>query len=380
MIPNQTKRKTRKIRKTKKYIIPTKASIYINSNAIRHNIKYFRDTARTDIMPILKANAYGHGAIELAAFLRKEGIIYIGVATLAEAISLRRSGDRGRILAWLYDIHSPEIREAITLNIDIALFDATLLDQFITHIPPHTIPNITVFVDTGINRAGVPYNDALEFCRIIHNHSRMKLVGIMSHLICSEIKNSPIVHNQLRQFRTLLSTLRSEGINPPLRHIANTSACINYDVSDFTISRIGIGLFGIELSGTSHNKLKQTTSLTASIIQIKKIKKGEGIGYNWTFIAPRTMLIGIVPIGYADSIIINAKKLYVYIKGKKRRILGTPSMDQIVIELQKGDHIGNTVYLFGECPQTIYDISKISNLKPSEILSNMGHRLDRMIL
>jgi alanine racemase len=353
----------------------------IDINAIKNNVKYLRKKSKTDLMPVLKADAYGHGLIDMAKILRKIGIKYIGVATLGEAILLRKSGDKGRILSWLYDIDGDEFKHGLNNDLDIAIFDETLLPKIIKMIPNGQKIKVTVFVDTGINRAGVPYKNAMQTFKDIIACDKFELVGMMSHLICSEIKNSPIVNEQLRKFRELRQNLAEIGIKPPLVHIANTNACLNYDVSDFTLSRPGSGIYGLFGGKIIHKCLKLVMTVKSYIIQLKDVEKGSGIGYNWTYIAPKKMRIAILPIGYADIIPRSSSgKLYIYINGSKRKVLGTISMDQIAVEAKNEDKINDDAIIFGNgynCKQTIFDIAKAGDAFPSEILCHTGYRVNR---
>jgi alanine racemase len=353
----------------------------ISIRAIKNNIEYLRKKSGTDIMPVLKANAYGHGIVEMARVVRKLGIKYIGVATLGEAILLRKSGDKGRILAWLYDVRGPDLKDAFQMDIDIAIFDEQTLPEFIDLIPKNKKIKVTVFVDTGINRAGVRYEKALETFLAINNCPKLQLEGMMSHLICSEEKNSPIIHEQLRKFRTLRAQLFDMKIDPPLVHIANTCGCLNYDVSDFTLARSGSGLYGIPYDKILDKHFDLTTTVKTYIIQIKDIQKGEGVGYNWKYVAPHNMKIGILPIGYADIIPWDTSlKLHVYIRNKKRKVLGSISMDQIIVEMDDKDQVNDEVIIFGNginCPQTILDIGQQTDTNPYEILCHLGYRVRR---
>ena len=353
----------------------------IDINAIKNNVKYLRKKSKTDLMPVLKADAYGHGLIDMAKILRKIGIKYIGVATLGEAILLRKSGDKGRILSWIYDIDGDEFKHGLNNDLDIAIFDETLLPKIIKMIPNGQKIKVTVFVDTGINRAGVPYKNAMQTFKDIIACDKFELVGMMSHLICSEIKNSPIVNEQLRKFRELRQNLAEIGIKPPLVHIANTNACLNYDVSDFTLSRPGSGIYGLFGGKIIHKCLKLVMTVKSYIIQLKDVEKGSGIGYNWTYIAPKKMRIAILPIGYADIIPRSSSgKLYIYINGSKRKVLGTISMDQIAVEAKNEDKINDDAIIFGNgynCKQTIFDIAKAGDAFPSEILCHTGYRVNR---
>lgn len=330
-------------------------------------------------MPVLKADAYGHGLIEMAKILRKLHIKHIGVATLGEAILLRKSGDKGRVLSWLYDIDHPEFTHGLQLDLDIAIFDEKQIPKMIQMIPRGKKLKVTLFIDTGINRAGIPYENSIQAFKDVVACDKFELVGLMSHLVCSQIKNSKIVNEQLRKFRKLRHQLEEIGIKPPLVHIANTGACLNYDVSDFTLSRSGLGIYGLE---DKPNKfLRPIMSVTTYVIQLKDLNKGDGIGYDWKYITPKKVRVAILPVGYADIIPrSSSNKLYVYINGSKRKVLGVISMDQIVVEAKKTDKLNDTVYIFGNgknCPQMIYDLGKTSNIIPSEILCNAGYRINR---
>ena len=356
----------------------------IDVNAIRKNINYLKKKSGTDLMPVLKADAYGHGAVEMAKILRSIGIKYIGVATLGEAIMLRDSGDKGRILAWLYDVNGDELKQALHMDIDIAIFDEKTIPKFISLIPKNKQINVTMFVDTGINRAGISYDKAYDAFIEVSKCDNIKIEGMMSHLVSSGVKNSPIVNEQLRKFRDLRKRLSEINIVPPLVHIANTGGCLNYDVSDFTLARPGSGIYGVGGDDKYSKFLSLAMTVKSYIIQIKDIDKGEGIGYDWKYVTPRKMKIAILPIGYADIIPRStSEKLYVYINGTKRKVLGTISMDQIMVEAKKSDKISNDAIIFGNgvnCPQTIFDIADESDILSLEILCHTGYRINRLYI
>ena len=204
------KNKTQKNKKCKISNIPSldkDITAVIDIKAIRNNVRVLKNATGTDIMPVLKADAYGHGLVEMAKILRKIGIKYIGVATIGEAILLRKSGDKGRILAWLYDIDGNEFKDSIDLNLDIAIFDEKLIPKIKDMIPSGIKLKVTMFVDTGINRAGISYNNAIQAFKDVVSCDKFELIGMMSHLVCSQIKNSPIVNEQLRKFRELRKNL-----------------------------------------------------------------------------------------------------------------------------------------------------------------------------
>jgi alanine racemase len=356
----------------------------IDINAVRNNINYLKKKAGTDLMPVLKADAYGHGLVEMGKILRKIGVKYIGVATLGEAILLRDSGDKGKILAWLYDIDGEELKNALHMDIDIAIFDEKTIPKFISLIPKNKKINVTMFVDTGINRAGIPYDKSYDAFIEVSKCDKIRIEGMMSHLVCSGVKNSPIVNEQLRKFRDLRKRLAEINIVPPLVHIANTGGCLNYDVSDFTLARAGSGIYGISGNDKLDKNLKLAMTIKSYIIQLKDVGKGEGIGYDWKYITPRKMRVAVLPIGYADIIPRSSSgKLYVYINGTKRKVLGRISMDQIIVEAKEKDKVNDDVIIFGNgknCPQTIFDVAKAGDAFPIEVLCHTGYRINRVYI
>ena len=362
-------------------------SAIIHTKWIQHNIQVFRKLAGTKIMPVIKGDAYGHGAVEIAKFLRKIGMDYIGVATVNEAMELRNSGDKGRILAWLYDSLSDDIFNAFHNNIEIAIFDEHAIPTIIRQIPKGKVVNITVFVDTGFNRTGIRYERALEVIENLTHHSNVKIEGLMSHLIgtSSDAVSAIKDREQLNKFRTLRDELATIGIHPNEVHIANSNGCLQYDVSDFTLARVGIGLFGFDIEARIMKKynIKPVMTLQTRILQIKSIKKGECIGYGCTYVSPRNMTICILGIGYVDVPIYDYKGVYYFIRGTPRKVLGKTNMDQIACVYKPGDRVNDVAYLFGANKthnQTIDTISDKLNMYNMILSCHIGTGVKRIYL
>jgi len=354
----------------------------IDINAIRNNINYLKKKSGTDLMPVLKADAYGHGIIEMAKILRKLGIKYIGVATLGEAILLRNSGDKGNIVAWLYDINGPEVKQAILDNIEISIIDESHIPIISKLTPPGKVTNVHIFVDTGIDRAAIPYNKSVDAAKSITQDKKLKLVGMMSHFIQSEKKNNPTTFKQLKKFRDLRENLeKNHNIHIPLVHIANSGGCLNYDVSDFTLARPGLAIYGVDPSGKYNKNLQPAMTINSKIIQLKYIPKGYDIGYDRKYITKKEMRVCVVPLGYADFLPRSSSgKMYVYINGSKRKVLGNVSMDQVVIEAKPNDKVSDTVLFFGNphkgAQQSVYDVAKYSNTITDEVLCRTNYRVN----
>jgi len=354
--------------------------VTIDAAAIRHNADYLRKMSKTDIMPVLKANAYGHGAIPISKILRAHGVKMIGTATIGEALMLRKSGDNGRIVAWLYDVNGPELGEAIRKNIDICIIDSSHVLVVCKLAAKHAQRvRIHLFVDTGINRAGIRYTEAIPTALELSNAPCIALVGLMSHFTQSELPNDATTHKQLKMFRELRDTLlRDHNVAFEHVHIANSGGCLNYDVSDFTLARPGLSVFGMDPNGKCNKNLWPAMTVESRIIQIKPISKGDTVGYDKTYTAKKNMLICVAPIGYADGVPRSSSgKLHVIVNGTRRKVLGNISMDQIVIEAHPNDAVGNTVLLFGSprngaTIQTIYDVADASNTIPHEIVTRVN--------
>lgn len=350
----------------------------IDKKALKHNLMYLRKKSKTDVMPVLKANAYGHGIVEMAKMCRSLGVKYIGVATLGEAMQIRNSGDKGKLLGWLYDVNSAQVKDAVKNDIDIGIFDDTHIPIISKSLPKSYVANVHLFVDTGIDRNGIPYDKAIDAAIKISNDAKFKLVGVMSHLCCADEKNNKPTIKQYKLFRKLIDDLKKININPELKHISATNGILNYDNSDFNLSRSGSGIYGL----TDNKNLIPILSLQSKIIQLKIIPKGEGIGYDRTYITHTDKLVGVVPIGYADFFpLTKSEKMSVYVNGTKRKVLGLESMDQMVIEADKNDRIGDVVKVFGDKRKgykiTLKKFAKNSSTTPFNIITHLGERVEK---
>jgi len=376
--------KTRKVRKISSQIPSSSQEItaIIDANAIKENIKYLRHASKTDVMPVLKANAYGHGIVDVAKICRSCDVKYIGVATIGEALLLRNNGDKGHILAWLYCINNPELKTAILQDIDIAIFDESHIDKIIKLVPNNKKCRVHLHIETGINRTGTPYEKTVEIAKKIMAEKKLQLVGMMSHLIESELIHNKTTIKQLTLFREMRQKLADNNIFPEYIHIANSGACLNYDVSDFTIARPGLAIYGLSPSGKPDKNLHPAMKLVSKIIQIKNVKKGDTISYDSTYKVKKNMNICIIPIGYADIIPrASSNKLYVIINNTLRKVLGRVCMDQIVVESKNIDKDGDEVILFDNDKKIrggkdlMYTTANESRTIVDEIAVRVGYRV-----
>ena len=374
------------------------------ADSIRKNIVYLSGKSGTEIIPVIKGNAYGHGIVTVAKILRSLKIKYIAVATAEEAIHLREEGgDRGRILCWLYTACSDELRRAIELDIDIAIFDDSSVHHFkkaAAAAANKRRVRLTLFVDTGMNTAGVPYHKAIDVCKLLTTQegqakSGIEIVGLMSHMISSHKPNCRVVEQQLHKFRLLRRKLEEEeGIKPAFVHIANTGGCLNYDVSDFSHSRAGKGIFGIHPDFRMLNTRRRMVvgggllhlamSVHSYIIQVKACE-GAFVGYKRGKATrkrcPPSRSVAIVPCGFGDIIPVQFEGHHVFIHGREKRRVLAVCMDQMVVEAKRGDKVGDEIHLFGNhCPQSLYDFAKVAKVHPTELLARMGRRIKTRVV
>jgi alanine racemase len=351
----------------------------IHIDLVKQNLDYLKKVSKKDVMPILKANAYGHGIVEMSKICRQLGVKHIGVATLGEAIQIRNSGDKGRILGWLYDVNSNQIKDAVEQNIDIGIFDELHIPIISKSLPKNAVANVHLFIDTGIDRNGIPPEKVIDAAIEVTRDPKFNLVGVMSHLCCADTKNNNPTNKQFALFRKIKKELAEKNIKPELFHISATNGILNYDNSDFDLVRSGAGFYGLD----KNKHLTPVMSLTAKIIQLKHIPKGQGIGYDRRYITHSNKYVGIVPLGYADLLpLASPNKLTVYVNGTKRKVLGLESMDQIVIEAKNNDKLGDDVQIFGDkkhgFKQSLFDIAKEGSTTPFNIITHLGERVNRI--
>jgi alanine racemase len=357
------------------------ATAIINSKALVNNYEYLKKISGTDVMGVLKANAYGHGAVGVARILRRAGMAWFGVATVGEAVALREAGDNGRILAWLYQVDPRSISQAIEHDIDLAIFDASQIKAIALLVGYERKLRIHLHLDTGMSRGGISPADALTAAAVIAAEKNLTLVGCFTHLVSSELPDQPVVTEQLAKFREIKTDFNAAGITDVLFHIANSGGAINYDVSDFDFVRSGISLYGIDPADKPNDKLSAVMRLIAPVIQLKTLTAITGVGYGHTYMTQENQRVALVPIGYADGVPRTASgNAEVMLNKTMRKVLGTISMDQIVIEALPTDAVGDEVTIFGDPAHgypSVLNLAHAAGNISYEVLVRIGERVVR---
>jgi len=339
------------------------------------------------VMPILKANAYGHGLVRIAKLMQFLKADYIGVAVLEEGILLRESGINIPILV-LGGIWGNQIPHFIKHNLTITASSIAKLNQ-IEEIAEQMKSRAKVHlkIDTGMERIGVHYYSAEKFIETALGCKNIQIDGIYSHLANSELKDLSSTHLQLERFLEVNNFFEKHSIKKPLRHIANSGAIIQMPDSFLDMVRPGIMLYGVYPSIDIEKtiQLKPALSWKSLVVYFKVIKSGNPVGYGSTWKPEHDIRAVTVPVGYGDGYLRSmGHKAEVLIHGKRYPVVGTISMDQIVVNIDNdSSYNGDEVILIGHkdgCSITCEELAEWAGTIPYEILTNINTRVPRVYI
>lgn len=370
-------------------IRPTRAEIYLDN--IAHNLSEVKRWVgkKVKIMGVVKANAYGHGACHVAKVLVENGVCYLGVATIEEALELRECGINIPILVFGYTPLT-QAEELIVHNITQTVFDINYvedLEKIALNVGKKA--KVHVKIDTGMGRIG--YTDLKVAEKEIEKMMEMEGVeveGIFTHFATSDEKDKSYAEQQFDMFKKLLERLKEKGINIPLKHIANSGAIIDLKYTYLDMVRPGIVLYGSYPSEEVKRPLdlRQTMGFKAKIVYIKEVPEGTSISYGKTFITKRKSKIATLPVGYADGFNrLLSNNYHVLVKGKYAAVIGRICMDQTMIDVTdiEGVEVGDDVIIFGNQEGekiTAEEIAKKLNTIPYEVYCGISSRVPRIYI
>jgi alanine racemase len=308
-----------------------RAEAVIDLSAIAANVQKLKAATGTELMAVVKANAYGHGLVPVAKSAIAAGATWLGVALVEEAHSLRAAGVTAPILAWLVPPGS-DYAAAIDAQIDLAV---PSLEIFSEIVATGKRARIHIEVDTGMTRGGF-LEEWPDFLK--SDFSKVEVVGIFSHFARADEVNEKQNQDQLANFNKAISDLAAVGVNPQLKHLANSAATLTNQSAVFDLVRTGIAMYGLtpdlEHLGTSKSLgLSAAMEVRAKLHLVKKVPANSPVGYGATESTSRETVLGVVAMGYADGIPRVAKAAGVFFAGKRSPIIGRVSMDQFVVDL-----------------------------------------------
>jgi alanine racemase len=342
---------------------------------------------QVDFMQTVKADAYGHGAIEISNAALKNGARMLGVANADEGVQLRISGIDAPIVI-LGPSTAAEIDEIIKYNLTPSVSDIFFARQLQKALEKagHKLP-VHIEIDTGMGRGGTMHNEALNLIREISGLANIELAGIFSHFATSE-NIIPYNDRQWQLFSVLLEDLKSLGINIPIRHIGNSGAILNYPEFKMDMVRPGIMTYGIHPAPDNEAKasLAPVMSFKTSIVLLKDFPKGYGIGYGSTYITNKETRIATIPVGYGDGYPFILGNLgEALIRGKRAPLVGRVSMDMCTIDVTHIPDcaVGDEVVLMGKQGQEYISANEIAGKAKTisyEVLCALGKRAPRVFL
>jgi alanine racemase len=360
-----------------------RAEVRIDLARITENVKHLKNLSGTNVMAVVKADAYGHGLVEVARAAVDGGASALGVALLEEAITLRKAGITSPILAWLVPPGS-DFKSAVDNDIDLAASSIIALEQ-IGSVTSKNRPRIHLEVDTGMTRGGF----LSEWGKLdAHHVANIDIVGIFSHFARADEPGQEQNNQQRERFKEMVATLESFGYTNIVRHLSNSAATLKDHQSRFDMVRAGIAIYGLtpdlENLGTSESLgLKPAMQLRAKLHLVKQVPAGAAVGYGATTHTTSETKLGIVAMGYADGIPRIAKNVGVFVDGKRAPVIGRISMDQFVVDLGADSRAnsGDWVIVFGDGSKGEYtadDWGAASLSINYEIVTRIGPRVPRI--
>ncbi len=365
-----------------------RATVSINLRFLEENYKVLKSLLPNDdvkILCVVKADAYGHGATEVTKRLEFVGAEYFGVASLNEALTLRREGIKSPILVMSgimpWDSTMPFVHNRLTP----VVYDMDCLKRIEKESNDFDLPlKIHLKFDTGMGRLGFNKEDVNEIIKILKNIENIHVEGIMSHFASSEVRDE-YGQKQIELFKNIIHTFRSFDINPNYIHMANTGAIMVYPEAIFNMVRAGIGLYGSYPDSSLMDKirLKQVMKLSSRIALIRTFPEGYSLSYGRTFKTKGTTRIACVPLGYSDGYPrALSNKGFVLIKGRRCNIVGRICMDWILVDITGHDDFvkGDEVVFMGfaeEACITANDIAELEGTIPYEVLCRVSRKIKR---
>ena len=328
----------------------------VDLGAIAHNVGVLRDHAGpAQVMAVVKADGYGHGASEVARAALGAGVAELGVATIGEALALRRDGISAPVLAWL---HTPgtDFAPALEADVQIGVSSSRQVTDLLDAVArTGRTALVTVKVDTGLSRNGVSpldYPGVLDVLRRAVADGAVRVRGMMSHLACGDEPDNPVNDVQAQRFTEMLAEARRRGIDYEVAHLSNSPSAMTRPDLGFDMVRPGIAVYGLNpVPDRGSMGLRAAMTLSCPVAMVKRLRAGEGVSYGHTWVAETDTSVALLPIGYADGVFrALGGRVDVLINGRLRRSVGRVCMDQFVVDLGPGSPgvaEGDRAVLFG---------------------------------
>jgi alanine racemase len=368
----------------------SRAEIVVDLGAVRGNVRRLKErVGDVAMMTVVKADGYGHGMVEVALAAREAGAEWLGVATVDEALALRAAGDTGRVLCWL-TVPGDDLRPVVEAGVDLTAYSVAEVEEIAAAARDvGVLARLQLKVDTGLSRGGSSrelWPDVLRAAVTAEESGAVTVTGVWSHFACSDEPDHPANDAQERAFREACVEAEAAGLDPEVRHLANSAAALLRPSAHFDLVRCGIASYGLspapDVVTATDLGLVPAMTVQARLAVVKRVPAGAGVSYGHTYVTPAETTVGVIPLGYGDGVPRHASsRAEVLVGGLRRPLLGRVCMDQVVVDLDDSAVApGEPVVLFGPGTQgepTAQDWADACETISYEIVTRMRGRQGR---
>jgi alanine racemase len=362
------------------------AEAYVDLDAVAHNTRLLTEAAGgANVMAVVKANGFGHGAVPVAQTALEHGATWLGVTSPAEALALRAAGLTAPTLIWMYP-PTETFADLLPAGVDISVGSIAALEAVAEAAErAGLVAQVHLKADTGMSRGGAiadEWPELVAWARKFELAGLLRIRGIWSHLANAETPGDPGLQRQLQAFDLARRTAAGARIEAPVTHLANSAAALQLPQTRFDLVRIGIALYGIEPVPGRTFGLRPAMTVQAQILLTKRVPAGTGVSYGPDYYTDRETTLALVPLGFADGVPRqSAGRACVAIHGVRCPVVGRVSMDQIVVDV--GDlpvGSGDIAVMLGpgtDGEPTAVEWAEWAGTNPNDILTGIGARLPR---
>ncbi|MFZ7947038.1 alanine racemase [Neobacillus sp. 19] len=334
------------------------------------------------IIAVVKANAYGHGDVQVAETALASGAEYLAVAFMDEAVALRKKGIKAPILV-LGASRPEDVQVAAQNKITLTVFQKEWIKKAKEHLKVDECVSLHIKIDTGMGRLGIRTSEELQVIeQLILGDERFHFEGIYTHFATADTLDDTYFQQQLALFENIISALTKK---PKYVHSSNSAATLRFPKAYFNTVRLGIAMYGltpsIEMEKEIPFPLKEAFSLKSKLVHVKQLQKGDKVSYGATYVSEKEEWIGTIPIGYADGWIRKLQGQEVLVDGKRAPIVGRICMDQCMVRLSSNLPVGTTVTLIGREREQFLSVNEIAEKLETinyEVPCIIGHRVPRL--
>jgi alanine racemase len=356
----------------------------VDHGAIARNVRRMLRASGTELMVVVKADAFGHGSLDVARTALDAGATWLGVATVDEALALRAGGVTAPILAWLVDPWC-DLEAAIYAGVTLSCPTIESLIAISRAARTIGIPaRVHLELDTGMARGGSEPALWRALCVAAAHAERaatLTVTGVWSHLACAALPGEASIRSAVQAFRHAATEARAAGLAPSQLHLANSAAALAHPSTRMTMVRSGAAIYGIETVAGQRFGLEPALRVASRVTQLRRVPRGTGVGYLHEYRTSRPTTLALVPVGYADGVPrILSHGGTLSIGGRRCPIRGAISMDQLVLEVDATVALGDEVVLIGDPERgepSALEWATAAGTVPHDILSGFGARVHR---